>query len=272
MQDCLSLTKKCANCQGNHVSSSKECRLNRDATKIVKLQSQGASFTEARSIVQAKRKDNSYTKYNRNSSQISQTPPPNPENLLANQKEMINKSLYSNVVKGNRTVNNYEENHHQSQERQPNLNDIKLYVDQAIASTSVKLVGFLQEILTMQLYKENIRGRKKLLLNVAKHHFGSSIDEESLKASLHIDQPEKDIVSSEEVNDAEPIIQTRHNIISEEDSEEGVLSDKETKSQVIKTRNNPKHTKSSINKSNNDKNNNVSTRRSSNRLNRQQCQ
>lgn len=264
MQDCASQIKKCANCQGNHVSSSKECRYNRDATEIVKLKSQGASFTEARSIVQAKRKGNTF-KYNRNSSHIHQEPSMTPENFSSNYQEIDNRPLYSSVVQGNRARHRQEENQPQPQER-PNLNDIKLYVDQAIASTSVKLVGFLQEILTMQLFKESIRGRKQLLLNVAKHHFGNSIDEESLKASLHIDQPEKDIATSEEVNDDEPIIQPRQDLISEEESEDGVLSDKETKSQVIKTKFNPKHPMKPPTK---DKNNNITTRgrRSSNRLN-----
>ena len=91
----------------------------------------------------------------------------------------------------------------------------------------------------MQLFKENIRGGKQLLLNVAKHHFGNSIDEETLRSSLHLNQPEKDIISSEDVGNFEHIIQLKnHHQFSEDSDEEsmsGVLSDKESTSQVTKS-------------------------------------
>ena len=198
MSDCLSLTKKCANCGGQHVSSSGECTFNKDAAKIESLRSKGSSFAEARNIVIGERP----TKYKYNFSR-SRNPSLNNSVGLNSQRnnelnqqieipilEKEDKPLYSNIMQGK---NYNQDNSSNSPEVHTDMNTIKQYVDQAIANTSVKLVGFLQEIFSMQLFKENMRGRKQLLLNVAKHHFGNSVDDEALRSRLHIESPERDI-------------------------------------------------------------------------------
>lgn len=75
----------------------------------------------------------------------------------------------------------------QRQENTIGHDTIKKHIDSAISTMTSKLLSFLQEVLALNMQKQNRRGRKLLLLGLAKHHFGMNIDENIFGGDLEFE-------------------------------------------------------------------------------------
>ena len=159
MRDCTTNIVKCANCGASHSASSRNCPLNKEAVEIEKLRHRRVNFDEARNSRgknRAKEIMRERGLYNESSSQESSE---ESQNLINSSQKS-----YADVVTTNMRTTNIDEE------------VIKKHIDQAISNMTNKLLSFLQEVLSLNFQKENKRGRKLLLLSLAKHHLGLNID------------------------------------------------------------------------------------------------
>ena len=208
MENCTATIKLCANCHGPHVASSGECQYNKDAVEIEKIRGTGIPFLEARRQV-LQRKPLHTTSQRNEVIQVQQRNQMGIEthtieaNIHQTQGSYIqnNRRQYSQVVS--------PRNPQTSEEKEKeNLEKTMKYIDDAIRLMTVKIISFLQEVFSIQMHKEQSKERKLLLVNMARHHFGTNIDPETIKGGLNFEMPaeEFNLDSQEELSQ---IIQTR---------------------------------------------------------------
>jgi len=184
MQDCKAASPKCANCSGPHAASSRDCQQNIDAKKVEALRSQGSSFTAARKSIKTKRAQQILTERGIEAP-LTQYSKLKKINVTAEVHQ--SQGSYSDVLKGATPGTPGPQNQREPPEE--NFETIKKYVDETISLMTIKIASFLQEVLSLQMQKENQRERKLLLMNLAKHHFGINIREEMLQPHLEFSLP-----------------------------------------------------------------------------------
>ena len=244
MRDCKSQIRKCANCEGTHPASSNECPKNRDAKEIEKLRQSGNTFSEARRMVNSRRTEKGDAvvlatqkwplQHNRREIQVEAE-----IHKPAGQYFKENTRTYANVTKSKDSTNDTESNAN-------TFTNMKRYIDQAMSAMTVKLVSFMKEVLSLQMMKEHTRERKLLLINLAKHHFGTNIDMETISEHLDFQFPNNEKGTHEKatnevpkrVEEQEPVIQmekTTNPLTAQDDAN--------PPSQIIRTRNVTKNQK-----------------------------
>ena len=257
MRECTSQTMKCVNCKGPHPASSNECPWNKDAREIEKLRQSGVPFTEARrqvnftkaqtrsgnrdTVIVSSKKPN--TIHQRQNIQIEAEIHQSPGHYL----DEPTQKTYASVTKTQAPTevrNNTEI-----------FTDFKRYMDQAINSMTIKLISFMQEVLSLQMMNEQTGVRKLLLINLAKHHFGTKIDIEAIDGTQDSQTHKKDDnhlnsdtqESTIRVEDRTPIIQMQNQ--KEQGSQENTDPPRQvrTRSSNKKTQNRGKQVKTNKN-------------------------
>ena len=241
MRDCTAESPKCANCGKAHVASSRDCQLNKDAVEIERMKRQGVSFANARKSIKI-----SGAQQILNERGIDHVPNKRtsiqPITITAEVHQ--SQGSYHNIpasppsqfkTKSRTTQNTSNANENQQDEK---LNAIRRYVDEAIGMMTVKITSFLQEVFSLQLQKEHSKGRKLLLLNLAKHHFGMEIHSRLLDD--HLDFNLDNLTGSPEKSAAETDELPTSQIINTKSIHK---ADKRKKDNDNEISNNPKRTK-----------------------------
>ena len=195
MQDCDSRADpRCANCHGAHVASSPICIYNKKALERETLRRKHDSppveqdIEIQRATPTARSEQNTITV---------------PIEVHQSQGE------YYDIPS---TTRSYSEVVKEAVEsgRRETLDIIKHHIEETINKMTLKLTSFLQEVFSLQLHKESYKSRQLLLLNLAKHHFGRSINFSSLEQNLCFTLPQSIIdTEQDDVIEPSPVLRTR---------------------------------------------------------------
>lgn len=187
MQDCTNKDRpRCCNCRGEHAASSHDCIHNKDSkNNEVDRRSSPAPSNYHQPISQHTISKTTLT-----------------QNMLQGSKCENNLRKVSAPVEVHRTQGSYEEIPTTSRSyaeivketvnnsKEEIIENIKHYIDEIINNTTVRLTSFMQEVFSLQLQKESIQARKLILLNLAKHHFGHTVNFSALEGNLCFNLPQ----------------------------------------------------------------------------------